>query len=223
MKRTLLACVAVLALTACSGTAEPSPSATPSPTASAIATPTPEPSDSPTPMPSPVGPEVECGDETASAIAPGGFAGICLGTSFDDASTMGITPVEPCPWYGQIIADDSTGFYVSAISDPEAPGESIWLFVMSWLGETGQAGEYGLPATPEGISIGSTATEVLDAYPGASEVTWDDISRGPRTQIVAKNAPDLSYNFDLLDGVVYEISWGNGITEGGPRGELCAL
>ena len=40
------------------------------------------------------------------------------------------------------------------------------------------------PATPEGITIGSTRAAVLAAYPSATEVSFNDTSRGPRTQIV---------------------------------------
>jgi len=159
------------------------------------------------------------------AIGPNYFAGACLDQSFDEAAANGavITPVESCPWYGTIVADDSVGFYVSAISGLETPGDSIGFFVMSWFNDPAEASSLDMPSTAEGITIGSSAADVLDAYPTATEVSFDDISRGPRTQLVVSTGDDTSYNFDITDGLVNEISWGYGIAEGGPNGELCAL
>jgi len=130
---------------------------------------------------------------------------------------------EACPWYGQIVAIDDPGFYVTALSDPAEPGERISFFIMYWYADPAEAADFELPATAEGVTIGSSAADVLDAYPGATEVTFDDISRGPRTQIVAQTSPSTTYNFDISEGVVTEISWGEGLSGGGPNGDLCGL
>jgi hypothetical protein len=96
-------------------------------------------------------------------------------------------------------------------------------FVLKWFADPADAASYEMPATAEGITIGSSAADVLAAYPDATEVSFDDISRGPRKQLVAPTSDTTSYNFDIADGVVTEISWGTGLSEGGPNGELCAL
>src|SRR4029079_5030025 len=103
------------------------------------------------------------------------------------------------------------------------PGASINFFIMYWYGDPADAASFEMPRTAEGITIGSTADEVSAAYPTASEVTFDDLARGPRTQLVVPTTADTTYNFDVVDGVVTEISWGEGLSEGGPNGDLCAL
>ena len=236
MKRALtpaIALAAVLAavLAGCASPAEtPSPSESPVASVSPAPSPTRMPSVSPEPSVTPAG--FECPvwsddpDDAVAAISPTSYAGICLGTSFADApATTGatITPVESCPWYGQIVADDELGFYVGAVTDPEAPGESIWLFTMQWLGDPAAAGSFEMPATPEGITIGASVANVSAAYPDATEVFFDDMARGERHQFVVDNGDDLSYNFDIIDDVVTEVTWGIGIGEGGPNNELCAL
>jgi hypothetical protein len=118
---------------------------------------------------------------------------------------------------------DDPGLYVSALSGPDSPGEYITFFILYWFGDPADAQSYEMPRTQEGITIGSTAEEVLAAYPDATEVSFDDIARGPRVQIVVPTSATTTYNFDIADGVVTEISWGEGLAEGGPNGDLCAL
>jgi hypothetical protein len=221
-----LSALAVLTLAGCAGsptvpspspsetvTAAPSvtPSASPSPTETAAAAECPTWSDDP--------------DYAAAAIGPISFAGVCIGQSFDEAEGTGapITAPEQCPWYGQLVAQDDPGFYVTALSDPSDPGARISFFIMYWYADPADAASYEMPRTAEGITIGSTADEVLTAYPTSTEVKFDDIARGPRTQIVAPTGADTTYNFDIVDGVVTEISWGEGLADGGPNGDLCAL
>lgn len=237
MKRSFapaLAAAAALALVLAGCTVAEVPSPSDSPTPSAIVTPspseTPSAPASATPDATPVAFDCPAWDDAvddgAAAITPTGYAGICLGASFAEATERTgapITPVDACPWYGQIVADDELGFYVSAVSYPEEPGEYIWVFSLVWLGEPEAAASYEMPATPEGITVGSTATNVLYAYPDAREIFFDDPNRGERLQIVVDNGDDLSYNFDIQEDVVNEITWGIGIGEGGPRGELCGI
>ena len=221
--------VATLALAACSASPEATSSATASPSSPSATSTSSTPSASPTPTETAVAftcpTWTDDSDAGVAAIGPNYFAGACLGKSFDDAAANGapVTVEDSCPWYGTLVADDSLGFYVSAITDMESPGDAITLFRMSWFSDPAEATSLDMPATAEGITIGSTKADVLAAYPTATEVSFDDISRGPRTQLVVSTGDDTSYNFDITDGLVNEISWGYGIAEGGPNGELCAL
>ena len=61
------------------------------------------------------------------------------------------------------------------------------------------------------------------AVSSATEVAFDDIARGPRTQIIVPISDTTTYNFDIVDGLVTEVSWGENLGEGGPNGDLCAL
>jgi len=218
--------IALLLLAGCTSTPE-----APSPSASPVVTPSETPSASPSPSPSETAAALECPtwtddpDYAVAAIGPISFAGVCVGQSFDEAIATGapVTPPEQCPWYGQLIAQDDPGFYVTALSDPSAPGERINFFILYWYADPAEAASFEMPRTAEDITIGSTVAEVLDAYPDATEVTFDDIARGTRTQIIAPTGPDTTYNFDISEGVVTEISWGEGLAQGGPNGDLCAL
>ncbi len=145
--------------------------------------------------------------------------------TFDEATANGTTVVgdEQCPWYSTIVADDDLGYYVAALKQGDGASDTISLFILRWFSDPKTAKDYDLPATPEGITIGSTADEVLSAYPTAHEVRFNDIARGPRTQIVVPTGATTTYNFDITDLRVNEISWGENISEGGPNGDLCAL
>ena len=220
------AAFATTALAGCTSTpTETSPSASPSPSVTHTATP------SPSATPSETAAAAECPtwsddpDYAAAAIGPISFAGVCVGQSFDEAIATGapITAPEQCPWYGQLVAQDDPGFYVTALSDPSDPGARISFFIMYWFADPADAASFEMPRTAEGITIGSTADEVMAAYPTANEVTFDDIARGSRTQLVVPTSATTTYNFDVVDGVVTEISWGEGLGEGGPNGDLCAL
>lgn len=222
------AALALLLLAGCTSTPEAtSPSASPTPTPSAAPSVTPSPSPSPTETAT----ALECPtwtddpDASLAAIGPISFAGVCVGQSFEEAQGTGapVTAPEQCPWYGQLVTQDDPGFYVTALSDPSAPGERISFFILYWFPDPSEAASFEMPRTAEDITIGSTAAEVLDAYPTAAEIDFDDIARGPRHQIVVPTSDTTTYNFDITDGVVSEISWGEGLAEGGPNGDLCAL
>lgn len=230
MRAALAAAVSasVLALSACAGSSElasPTPSATSTPVESTA------PSPSPSATPQATSTALDCPtwsddpDFTAAAIGPISFAGVCVGQSFTEAAATGapITSPDACPWYGQLVAQDDPGFYVSALSDPADPGASIEFFVLYWFADPADAASYEMPATAEGITIGSSAADVVAAYPAATELTFDDIARGSRTQVIAPTSESTSYNFDIVDGVVTEISWGENLTEGGPNGDLCGI
>lgn len=223
----------VLALAACTPGSEPS--ASPSDTASLTAAPTPSATVSPSATPSPSA----SGSPTAAALDcppwddgyhPDGpaaidfhrYAGICVGMSFTEASgTFAGPPLEgdpSCPWVTTIV--EAGDLYISAISDPDAPGDAIMFFHALYYADPAAATE--MPATAEGIMIGSSEAEVYAAYPGAFENTFEDISRGPRTQIVVPGPAGMGLVFDLSDGLVWEITWGDGLDDG-VGGEFCAL
>ena len=237
--KTRLAAVAaaatlVLALSACQG-AEAEPSASASVSASPTeASPSPTVSDSPTPMPSVVDPvALDCptwddGLEEAgpAPIAANRYAGICAGMSFAEASmTYGGPPlvgVDVCPWITQIVAQDDPGLYVEAVSEPDAPGEDIFMFRMTWLGDPASASMYEVPATAEGITIGSSAAQVLAAYPVGQSIVREDMAAGTRDQIVVPVTADYSYVFDVTGGLVNTMYWGERLSAGA-QAELCAL
>lgn len=190
------------------------PSTTPtsaSPTATAIADDCPAWTDDP--------------DAAVAAIAPNRFAGACVGMTFDEATANGtsVTGDEQCPWYATVISDDDLGYFVNVVKHGDDASGTIYLFMVKWFADPATAASYDLPATAEGITIGSTAGDVLAAYPGGTEVDFDDVARGARHQIVVPTDAATTYNFDITDGLVSEISWGADIAEGGPNGELCAL
>src|SRR5690606_36385096 len=114
------------------------------------------------------------------------------------------------------------GLYVEAISSPEAPGDAIFMFRMSWLGDPSAAPNFEIPFTAEGISIGSTAAQVLAAYPDATQIVREDMAAGSRNQIVVAVTPQLTYVFDVTDGSVNTMYWGEQLAMGA-QAELCAL
>lgn len=92
---------------------------------------------------------------------------------------------------------------------------------MSYLHDPATVPVLEVPATAEGIRIGSSRAEVLAAYPTAIELSVEDPARGTRDQVVAAQGPELAYVFDIMDGLVGEMTWGVGL-EDGIAGEFCA-
>ena len=127
-----------------------------------------------------------------------------------------------CPWYAEVLTVSDPGLYVAAVTYPESPGDEIFLFRMIWLGDPAAAASFDAPTTQEGISVGSTAAEVTQAYPSAASVTLDDPSLGSRNQLVVAGSGGTSLVFDVTSGHVDAVYWGNRIT-GGAAGEWCAL
>ena len=228
--RLLPAALAVLLLAACSSTPSattPSASPTASPSATVSASQSPSASPTPTATDTALGcpPWSDDPDAAVAAIAPNRFAGACLGMTFDQATANGTTVVgdKQCPWFSTVVADDKLGYYVNVVQGTQDANGTISLFMVKWFGDPADAASYEMPATAEGITIGSTKAEVLAAYPTATEVSFDDISRGPRKQLVVPTGDGTTYNFDITNKLVSEISWGEGLADGGPNGELCAL
>jgi len=211
------------------------PSATTDPTPSAMS-PSPSPSPSPTPAPSPqttpvAAPANPCEDPGASLVGLPGidfdrYAAICLGMSFTEATAAMLGPAiegkAQCPWYAELLAGDDLGLYVAAVSGPEDPGAEITLFRMTWLDDPALAAGFDAPATAAGISVGSTTAEVKAAYPSATSITFNDSARGPRDQIVATGPNTTAIVFDVTSGIVSDMYWGAGISNGASA-ELCAL
>jgi len=150
---------------------------------------------------------------------------VCIGQTYEEAEASGapLTVPEICPWIAEIVAMDDPGFYVTAYSDNENPGDYIFMFTLRWFADPAEAASFEMPRTAEGITIGSTTAEVLAAYPAGTEIVFDDISRGPRNQIIVPTTATTTYNFDVVDDVVVEISWGEHLENGGPYGDTCAL
>ena len=236
-----LAVVGVLTLSACSSQApELTPiTHTPTPSPMETSSSTPSPSTSPSPSPEPTSASATPGpamgnpcdnpEDTAlglPAIDFNRYANICLGMSFAEASdAMPGPPVAgqaECPWYAELLTVDDPGLYVAAVTDPEHPGDQIFLFRMMWLGDPADAASFAAPETQQGISVGSTAAQVHAAYPSATSIAIDDPSRGSRDQLVVAGPHANSLVFDVTTGRVDTIYWGKNISQGA-AGELCAL
>ncbi len=153
------------------------------------------------------------------------YAGICVGMDFPTASSASgedIAGNPSCPWYADIIADNASGFYVSALSPVESPGSQITFFRMAWLNDPATASSYEMPTTAEGITIGSTLAQLQAAYPSATHYAIDDMSRGPRDEWVVLGPNGNEYIFDVTAGLVSEVNWGQ-LQPTGIQGEYCAL
>jgi len=153
------------------------------------------------------------------------FAGICIGMDFPTASSASGEDVAgnpSCPWYADIIADDASGFYVSALSPVESPGSQINFFRMEWLNDPATASSYEMPTTGAGITIGSTLAQMQAAYPSATHYAIDDMSRGHRDEWVVLGPSGNEYIFDVTAGLVSEVTWGQ-LQPTGIQGEYCAL
>lgn len=214
-RKAAIAAVCVLLAAGCTPGGDPSPSTTLTVTAPPAPTTSTSPPASPSPQPT----------ETAAAIDFNRFTEIYVGMSFIEASAASGIPVEGeamCPWYSNIVAEDSVGLYITALSPYETPGSEIWFFRMQWLNDPTLATTYEMPATQEGITIGSTEADLLAAYPTATSVSFDDYARGPRDQRLVSGSAGNTYVFDIIDGLVTEITWGQRL-EGGAQGEYCAL
>lgn len=231
--------VAALALAGCSSpsgdegaTLSPATFATQSAMITASPTPTPQPSA--TPYLGETASTVQgdpCADPNASTTNLAGinfnrYGRICLGMSFAAASAAmpgpSVAGESVCPWYAVVLAVDDPGLYVAAVSRPDNPGAEIFMFRMTWQADPAAAASFDAPATATGISVGSTPGAVTSAYPNAVSVVVNDPSRGPRNQLVAPGPDGTSLVFDVTDGVVTDMYWGTGISQGAV-GELCAL
>ncbi len=152
------------------------------------------------------------------------FAGICVGMNYPEAaaaSGLDIGGVAACPWVAEIV-NDPAGLYVAALSSYDDPGASINFFHMLWMKDPSTASSYEMPATAEGITIGSTLAQMQAAYPSATHYTIDDMSRGPRDEWVVPGTNGNEYIFDVIDGLVSELNWGQ-LQPTGIQGEYCAL
>ena len=146
--------------------------------------------------------------------------------TFDEATANGTTVVgdEQCPWYATIVGDDDLGFYVNAVQGGQDADGTISLFMVKWFGDPADAASYEMPATPEGITIGSTRAEVLAAYPtgiGDCHSTTSRAERASRSWCLRATTPPTTSTSSTR--LVTEISWGVGLANGGPNGDMCAL
>lgn len=172
-----------------------------------------------------------CTDPSVSLVGLPGldydrYANICLGMSFAQASGAMQGPAingdAACPWYATLLDFGDPGLHVGAVTNPDNPGASIYMFRMTWQSDQQSAVDFDAPATPAGISVGSTTAEVKAAYPKAAAVVVNDPARGQRNQLVVAQPAGSAFAFDVTDGFVTDIYWGNGVSQGA-GGELCAL
>jgi hypothetical protein len=163
--------------------------------------------------------------EGLAAIDFNRFAGVCVGMNYPEAGeamAIDFAGVAACPWVAEIVSDDGLGLYVTAMSSYDDPGASITFFRMAWLNDPAAAASYEMPGTPEGITIGSTLAQLQAAYPSATHYAIDDYARGPRDEWVVLGPAGNEYIFDVIDGLVSEVNWGQ-LQPGGIQGEYCAL
>ena len=125
-----------------------------------------------------------------------------------------------CPWYALVLTVEDPGLYVAAITRQDNPGAAIYMFDMTWQGDPAAAATFGAPTTSKGISVGSTPAEVTAAYPSATSISVNDPAQGVRTQLVVAGPGDTSMVFDVTSGVVTDVYWGKGISQG-VGGALC--
>jgi len=227
---TLLVALGSLTLAAC---ATPAPVASPTLTPPAPATPAASPHPTPPASPSATAsavlacPPWDDGLDTSglAPIAANRYAGICTGMSFAQASTtspLAVTPEDYCPWVSTLVANEDTGFFISAVTEYEHPGENIWMFRMAWWGDPAGMAGAELPTTAEGITVGSTAAEVRAAYPDGSSLTQEDMSLGTREQWVVPITEENGYVFDVTDGYVSIMYWGERLDHG-MYAEVCGI
>ncbi len=93
---------------------------------------------------------------------------------------------------------------------------------MAWLNDPATASQYEMPATAEGITIGSTLAQLQAAYPSATHYAINDYARGPRDEWVVLGPNGNEYIFDVTAGLVSELNWGQ-LQPTGMQGEYCSL
>jgi hypothetical protein len=195
--------ITLLAVTACA--AEPgdaigpsaapsnsaeSPSTTPTPTT----TPSPPPTPSATPSPSPTFPALDVADPSTWLITFQGIGPLVVG---DPLATVrqsmdgAFTPADD----GGLCASWDVGPAFTSIV-PDQGDESAPIAFAAILGGDAAAGE-NTPRTAAGIGIGSTAADVMAAYPDATE---QQNSYGPNLSITDNGG--VYIDFPLRDGVV---------------------
>lgn len=179
-----------IALSGCAPITPPA-AETPAPTVTVTVT--------PTPTPTPEG-DFDASSFRGASIDSADFAalGTALGTP--------VTGIPECPWYAEV-ETYGEGASTYAFTDPEGVDPGISFFYTQDL----IGGTPGLPLTAEGIGVGSTAAEVLAAYPDAVVDSFEDISVGLLTRITVDDAASGSkIVFAITDGspAVNLVQWG---------------
>lgn len=137
-----------------------------------------------------------------------------IGSTFEQMAAalhMPLNGYEECPHYGDVWG--TVGSSVTAYIHPLTPSDGVTFFYMleSYLGSD------HYPRNAEGIGIGSTVAEVLAAYPGAVQATFEDMGAGTlETITVSDPNSDSKYVFAAYPGhpVISLMQWGPGAGNG---------
>lgn len=222
-----LGVVAVLAVAGCGP--EDDASVTPSPSPVMSAEPSPS-TPAETVEPEPTAMALDCPTWDDGFVEPGSeiaaynfnrFAGVCVGMSYDEAASRWPDAFEgnpSCPWVVDIATGDD--LYIGAISEYESPGDDIRFFLARLWADPATFDAEELFANEEGIRLGSTEGDVLAAYPDATFETYGDDAGMDHESWLVAGPEGLNYVFDIYDGYVTAIAWGD-ITV--IPGHICAL
>jgi len=139
-------------------------------------------------------------------------------------SDVTVTPIAACPWLAVAAVpgeDPNLDFsWVSEAFDPSGP-----TYVIEMYGDVTSTSTFAAPLNAEGIGIGSSMSDVLAAYPGATTITNADTGYGTVTQArVNDPASDHRYYFWAYGPTqpVFRIDLGSFPTEGyWPNGYDC--
>lgn len=157
----------------------------------------------------------------------GRYEFILAGESFADyagVDGVAVAVEDICPWNATItVPGQDPNIYVTWFSSPSNPAGPARVFLMS--GDTTPGVIVNPITNDEGIGIGTSATDVLAAYPGSHIETSDDEAWGTVNEIrVDDPDSDARYYFwvESPTGPVYRVQWGFFPTDSSLRGHLCS-
>lgn len=187
------------------------PVAAPAPVEAPTATPTATPTPTPTPTATPAtDPEPVTADVSSWIIGFDGVGPIAFGGPMADASAALDTTdllvydsgIEDCLSDSRSVAGDPAA---SLSVDPDTTGTAVGLItVASYVTQDGTQSTAALPATAEGITIGSTGAELLSAYPDLGD--WQTRSGEPGYTLDDGAGHRLWFSVDSASDLVQSIA-----------------